>query len=89
MTTQAKSIFGYYESATQKSPSYDPGPDALCPVCMKELQYPENRVRTVSLMRAEFPQRSFFYRMHLPCAQGATDDEIAKIEGAVIDSDQA
>jgi hypothetical protein len=89
MSKTANSIFGYFESAEHENPSYDPGPNALCPICMKKLGYPENRVRTVNLMRAKFPQRSFFYRMHLSCAKDASDAEIAEIEGSVIDSNFA
>jgi hypothetical protein len=89
MSKLAKSIFGFYESADQIAPTYDPGPEALCPLCLRELGYPENKVRTVSLMKVENPNRSFFYRMHLKCAEAATGEQIMHIEGSVIDSEAA
>lgn len=89
MTNQAKSIFGFYERPDQTEPSYDPGPDALCPICLTELGYPARQVRTVSLMKADNPAKSFFYRMHLDCAKNATEEEIMQVESSAIDSEAA
>lgn len=76
------SIFGYYESADQTKPTFDPGLDALCPHCLKKLEVP---VRTMSLMLPG-DNRSFFYRTHRECDARASPEQVEEIESSLIDS---
>jgi hypothetical protein len=73
------SIFGYFESADQTKPSFDPGMAALCPYCLKKLEAP---VRTTSLM-ADGDCRSYFYRAHRECAETATPGQMSEIESSL------
>lgn len=77
-----KSIFGYYERADQTTPTYDPGMDALCPHCLKQLERP---VRTMSLLLPG-DNRSFFYRTHKECDERATPEQVMEIESSIIDT---
>lgn len=80
--TEQISIFGYYDDEAQERPTYDPKLSALCPHCLTQLALP---VRTTSLM-IPGDERSFFYRSHKACDEGATPAAIEQIEGALIDS---
>jgi hypothetical protein len=75
----ANIVFGYFDEPGQTAPTFDPGPDAPCPICLKKLEPP---VMTISLM-APGSARSYFYRIHKGCA-----DENAQhdLESALIDS---
>ena len=77
----APSIFGYFERPEQTTPTFDPGPSALCPFCLRALAMP---VKTISLMKPG-DARSYFYRAHKACYETADDRAIAEIESAQID----
>lgn len=79
-----RSIFGYFDRAGQGEPTYDPGPNVLCPVCLRMLSDP---VRTVSMVAAHAPQRSYFYRLRKVCHENAADDTLIQIESAVIEAE--
>jgi hypothetical protein len=44
-------------------------------------------VRTVSMVAAHAPQRSYFYRLHKVCHENAADDTLIQIESAVIEAE--
>ena len=76
------SIFGYFDSAHQTKPTFDPGLEALCPYCLRQLSRP---VTTTSLMLPG-DDRSFFYRAHKECGANATPEQEMEIESSLIDS---
>jgi hypothetical protein len=80
--TDQKSIFGHFDEGSQTIPTYDPGMDVLCPVCLFQLYRP---VVTTSLMKPG-DDRSFFYRVHKHCSLIATDSHISEIESSLIDA---
>lgn len=79
-------MFGYFES-NSASPTFDPGVNIPCLLCKKALSAP---MKTISFMRADARDRSYFYRTHKDCYETAEQLEphkIREIEGGVIDLD--
>lgn len=66
-------IIGYFDSADQAEPIFDPMFEAACPYCGNKIS-PED-VRTHSIMGADHPTRSYFYRTHRTCDINATPHE--------------
>ena len=71
-------FLGYFDDANQTVPSYDPGLNVLCPVCLRDLCDP---IKTISLMRWG-DKRSYFFRIHKHCEGPEAD----KIEWSIIDA---
>lgn len=67
----AQKIYGWFDSADQQEPTYDPPHDAPCPYCGKPVTADD--VCTVSLMpvdnnlRNAANTRFYFYRKHRTC----------------------
>jgi len=80
---QPASIYGYFSSADQVVPDYDPGLGAACPVCGKTLSPTD--VRTISLMVPQ-DSRSYFYRVHRSCHEPLSESEQTKVDGLLIDA---
>ena len=74
-------IFGYFDDPSQDEPTFDPGLGVKCPLCLESLTRP---MKTISLMSIG-DDRSYFYRVHKACYENAPADEIADVEGALID----
>ncbi len=77
-------IFGYFDSAEQGEPIYDPGLHVPCPCCLLPVG-DRNGVTTISLL-AEKDTWSFFFRAHTGCWQQASAKEKTAIESSLIDS---
>lgn len=77
------SFVGYFTGADQTAPAYDPGMSALCPICLRQLERP---VVTISLMLQRGARRSYFFRAHKACWDGASPAEQAEIESSIIDA---
>lgn len=88
-------IYGYYTSAEQQQPEYDPGLCAACPICGNTLNAVD--VRTISLMVPEqmysegarlfaYGDRSYFYRVHRSCHESLTEAERSRVDGLLIDA---
>jgi len=89
-------IYGYYTDATQTTPEYDPGLEAPCVICGKDL-LPDD-VRTISLMAVEDLKndedglhykpdtRSYFYRVHRSCHEPLSEEQRTKVDGLLIDA---
>lgn len=75
-------IYGYFSTASQDDPEYDPGFDVHCPICGRRLSFPVN---TISLM-AENDSRSYFYRVHQGCYARLTDEQITALDSQIIDA---
>lgn len=78
-------IFGYFDSARQTKPAFDPGSNILCPVCVTPLADP---MKTISLMPVG-GERSYFFRAHSTCWENADSTIRQQIEGSVIDAPAA
>lgn len=76
------SIFGFFDSAEQITPAFDPGMAALCPFCLIKLEVP--LVTTSVFLPGD--DRSFFYRAHKVCENEATREQIGEIEGSLVDA---
>jgi hypothetical protein len=76
-------IYGYFTEPTQTIPEFDPGLDALCPICAKALD--ANDVRTISLMVPD-DDRSYFYRVHRSCHEPLSKTDRCKVDGRLIDA---
>lgn len=61
-------FYGWFDDATQTTPSYDPPHNAPCPFCGKAVHAED--VRTTSLMyQGQYAARSYFYRTHRTCSE--------------------
>ena len=71
MMTQA--FYGWFDDATQRTPSYDPPHDAPCLYCGRPIAADD--VRTHSLMTAgqTYAKRSYFYRTHRTCDEASKE----------------
>ena len=80
-------IYGYFDSATQQHPRFDPGLSVYCPVCAGPLSMP---IKTISLMYlpndGRQPDRSYFYRAHKQCYDALDDAGKRRIDGLIIDA---
>lgn len=76
------SVFGFFDKADQITPAFDPGLDVLCPFCLRQLSAP---MKTISFWLPG-DARSYFYRSHKACYEGATPEAISQIESAQIDT---
>jgi hypothetical protein len=74
-------IYGWFDDAEQRVPSYDPPHDAPCLYCGNQIK--EGDVRTHSLMSSGpvYAKRSYFYRTHRTCDDNNKDG----IDGRVLD----
>lgn len=61
-------LYGWFDSAEQTEPVYEPPHDAPCLYCQKAIT--PSDVRTISIMGASpvAGHRSYFYRVHRTCA---------------------
>ena len=76
---------GWFDSAEQTEPTYEPPFPGPCIVCMKPMSADD--VRTYSLMWADRAyNKSVFYRMHRTCAESLTPAELGAYDGAVLDA---
>jgi predicted RNA-binding Zn-ribbon protein involved in translation (DUF1610 family) len=87
---QMRPLVGYYTSADQENPDYDPSLQGPCPVCGELIAGAED-CRTVSIMWAPGEGRAccpiaLFYRLHRAChdamgeeAQRALDYTVLRI----------
>lgn len=75
---------GYYTEAGQTEPQYDPGLEAFCPICDRQLSADD--VRTYSLMPMdEHPRVSCFYRVHRTCAVDSSEATIEALDAQALD----
>lgn len=77
-------IFGYFDRPDQATPTFDPGRDALCPICLGVCGS-ERKLVTISLMK-EGDSRSYFFRAHKSCWTEAPAIERERIEHSLIDA---
>lgn len=79
------SIYGYYDSADQDQPAFDPGLNGDCPSCGKPLEPP---LKTISLMLydREHGDRSYFYRTHKDCYDKLDERQQGALDGLLIDA---
>lgn len=91
------SIYGYYTSAEQVKPEYDPGLDSVaCPICGSNLDVLD--VRTISLMVPDKVRegvdgrlsiagdRSYFYRVHRSCHEQLSEAQRSAVDGLLVDA---
>lgn len=83
MSTEAMRMYGYYTDASQTVPEFDPGLDALCPICAGKLNVVD--VRTISLM-VPGDSKSYFYRVHRSCHEPLSEQERIRMDGLLIDA---
>lgn len=76
-------IFGYFDDPDQTVPAFDPGLEVPCPICLCRID--RQPVKTISLMGTN-GNRSYFFRAHKHCWNGASDEDKTKIEHSLIDS---
>ena len=79
MTDQ--NIFGHFDAPDQTLPAYDPGLDVPCPICLERVG--KHGICTISLRGDD--EKSYFFRAHKQCWDGASLEEQGQIEGALID----
>ena len=70
-------FLGYFDDPTQQEPTFDPGVDISCPVCLRKLYDP---MKTISLMKIG-SNKSYFFRIHKHCSGPEAD----KIEWSIVD----
>lgn len=75
------SIVGYFDSPADESPCFDPGIGVPCPFCLLPLASP---LKTISLC-VPGSSRSYFYRAHKACYEGASPDEICDLETGILE----
>lgn len=74
---------GYFQSAQERVPTYDPGIEIDCPICHTPLK--DEKISTISLMR-EDDDRSYFYRLHTQCKNALTEAEAIALDSEIIDA---
>jgi hypothetical protein len=75
-------FYGWFDDASQTTPTYDPPHDAPCLFC--GLQLRADDVRTHSLMFQDaYGPRSYFYRTHRTCAE--RDPTHTAMDGFIFD----
>ena len=79
----ADTIFGYFENPTETVPTFDPGLNIPCPLCLQSLV--ESACTTISLMPVG-GDRSYFYRAHKICYTQARSADIMRLESSLIDT---
>ena len=79
-------LWGWFDDSDQREPSYDPPHDAPCPYCFAPIT--DDDVRTHSIMAAgpSYAKRSYFYRTHRTCDDGAEDSMDGRMDGRIIDA---
>lgn len=77
-----RSLVGYYDSALQTKPVYDPGLDVICLSCGKALEEP---VKTISVSAVD-SDRSLFYRVHKHCFDNATEEQQLNWDSVVLEN---
>ena len=79
-------LWGWFDDATQKVPTYDPPYDAPCPYCFAPLT-PDD-VRTVCIMHQapSYAKRSYFYRVHRTCHTLVSLEENNAMDGRIFDA---
>lgn len=80
--SEGNQVYGWYDSATQTKPTYDPPHDAPCIACGFPIT-PDN-VCTTSMMIPGEP-RSYFYRTHRTCANAAPENSLDEIVWQMIE----
>lgn len=75
------SKFGYFSSADQDLPEFDPGLDIDCLVCSKRLEPP---LKTISLFVPN-TDRSYFYRTHRNCYDSLSDNQKTMLDSQLVD----
>jgi len=82
-------IFGYFDNESDTTPTHDPGPEGLCPVCCHSVgrHTVDNPLKTISLAAYDkkYRNRSFFVRAHKNCWERISEAEQNSIESSVID----
>lgn len=84
-------IYGYFDEPGQTKPTFDPGLDVLCPVCLRKLYESlaaprPDTVGSVSVL-GEHSSRCYFFRFHKKCWDAASPETQQRIECAVIDAE--
>ncbi len=74
-------LYGYFDQPFQETPAYDPGLEVACPICGCRLSRP---MKTISLL-AEGDTRSYFYRVHQPCYEKLSPEQISDLDGLILD----
>jgi hypothetical protein len=77
---QEHPLLGYFDSAEQERPTFDPGPDVPCVICYKPLSAP---LMTLSAMKPG-GSRSYFYRAHKACYRGLSEREVEALEWSML-----
>ena len=80
MIENSNMIYGWFDSAGQTVPAYDPPHDAECPYCGEPCTPTD--VRTHSLLIEGADERSYFYRTHRTCDERSRANNM---DGSVID----
>lgn len=79
----ANETYGWFESAADQQPTYDPPHHAPCLYC--GLPMTDDDVRTHSVMSRYGAERSYFYRTHRTCDEAASEGQQQAIMGGVLD----
>lgn len=82
MKSADNQFYGWFDDASQVTPTYEPPRRGPCLLCGKPIQAQD--VRTISLMMAAsaYAKRSYFYRLHRTCSDLWGD---VNVDGIVFD----
>jgi hypothetical protein len=74
-------FYGWFDDATQQTPSFDPPHDAPCPFCGTPIHGEDVRTHSLMYQGEQYAKRSYFYRTHRTC------DEASKtgMDGFILD----
>jgi hypothetical protein len=77
---------GYFDDPDQDEPTFDPGPDGICPVCNKLIGLKPRLCRNLMVSF----QRSYFFSYHTECRDAEKLDAIeARVVDELFDWDEA
>jgi hypothetical protein len=83
MLDRNQKIYGWFGSASQTEPAYNPPFDAACLICGASLK-PDD-VRTISLMWQSGAKSALFYRVHSSCHNALSREQQDVLDGEILD----
>ena len=78
-------LLGYFDDPSQEEPKYDPGINVPCLICFKPLDYPNKKIKTISVLAYfDHADRSYFYRCHKECYELLSEEEKGEIDTSIM-----
>lgn len=74
-------FYGWFDDASQTTPTYEPPRDAGCPFCGFPITPDDVRTHSLMYQAPSYAKRSYFYRTHRTC----DDNSKEGMDGFILD----